>query len=175
MALLPSMGALPLRISVNVNACVLVSSTHSQSSSFDMDRVFEAHKFVDKSMRRCYPDEDVACDNVHFPVPRNRITKSSASLLHRLLANCSFTKKTLHLIGKANIPCIVTSAGMWRMLNTFSSFVPFARVREKSCVTRSVVLADRPYGYTTFSLRWAHLDQCALCSGRSQHILPSLL
>lgn len=62
----------------------------------------EVRTFVRSSVRCLQPDVDVARDFPPTLVLWQRVTRTAASILHRLRANCAFTKRTLHVIDRSD-------------------------------------------------------------------------
>lgn len=141
---------------------VLDASAHCESPNIHVDHFFEAHTFINEEIRCHHSDEDVARGYNVPPVPRKRITRATALLLHRLRANCAYTKKTLHLIGKQIIH-FAMSAGTWRMCVKYLSLVPSMWLKRNYFETPFVLLADRRQVYLVLFFRRARQRQLALC------------
>lgn len=86
----------------NECAVTLASATHAQGQTIFIDQFTVACWLIRQHEQRRHPHLGVAHGHPPTPVPRQRITKAAASLLHRLRMGCAFTNQALHKIGKTS-------------------------------------------------------------------------
>lgn len=110
-----------------------------------LDRFFEAHsQLYSRGHEALLTRRNVAHDCIRPPDPRKRFTKATTYLLHCVCAYCTFTKKTLHLIGKTEIHYCDVRGNVKDACHILLTCPQEARERKISYVTPFVVLADRP-------------------------------
>lgn len=85
----------------NKRADSFVAASHSKTPSVTINHFVEACTIIRDSVPSVHPDINL----ISFLLPSlQRMTGVALSLLHRLCADCTFTKKTLHLVGRSKSP-----------------------------------------------------------------------